>query len=174
MREDASQDSTNQQQRRRSGATVPLGVLKRKEILVGEKIAVDAGQDNAGESVVLERAARHGLAAALEGNECKGREDGPADVVLVFGGSREGDDERSRNDEERLSRERDAEHPSPLGRKVTVEAGEEERSNAETGQRDSRFVETRISGRVDERCDAQSNVDGVSYSNKVSNTIPVS
>lgn len=126
MRKDSAQNGTDEQKRRRSRTTVPLDVLEGKEILVREEIAVDAGQDDAGQGVVLESPARHGLAAALEGDERKRRQDSPADVVLVLRGSRESDDEGGGDDEERLGGKGDAEHPSPLGRKVTVEAGEEE------------------------------------------------
>lgn len=126
MRENSAQNSTDEQKRRRSRTAVPLGVLEGKEILIREEIAVDAGQDDAGQGVVLESSARHGLATALEGDECKRRQDRPADMVLVLRGGRKGDDEGGGDDEERLGGKGHAEHPSPLGRKVTVEAGEEE------------------------------------------------
>lgn len=162
MREDATQHGTNQQQRRRSGAAIPLGIVKRKEILVREQVAVYAGQDNAGQGIVLERATRHGLAAALECDERKWRKDCPANVILIGRWRREGDDECGRDDEQGLRGKGHYQHPSPLGRKVPVEAGEQEGSNAEAHERNARLVEARICGGIKQRCEAQADIDRVS------------
>lgn len=164
VRKDSASNGTQQQQNRRSGPAIALDVVQGKEVLVGEEVAVDAGEDDAGEGVVLEGAAGDGLAAALEGDEREGHQDGPVDGVLVVRGAaaRKGDDAGGGDGQEGLGAEGDAQDPAALGREEAVEAREEEGADGEGEQGDARLVEAGARGRVDEGRETEADVDGVS------------
>lgn len=162
VRKDTAQDRAGEQQQRGGGPAVALDVAGGKEVLVGKEVAVDAGEDDAGEGVVLEGAAGDGLAAALKGDEGEGQQDGPVDGVVAGGGGREGDDEGGGDSEEGLGGKGGAEDPAALGGEEAVEAGEEEGADAKGEEGDAGAVEAGADGGVYEGRDAEGDVDGVS------------
>lgn len=166
MREDATDDGAKQQQDGSCSAAIALDILKGKQILVREQVAIDAGQHDAGQGIILEGAAGNGLAAALEGDEGQRRENGPVDGFGGRGRRVEGDDEGGGDDEEGLGGKGDAQHPAALGGEVSVEAGEEEGADAKGEERDAGAVEPWAGRRVDERGEAEADVDGVSWSKR--------
>lgn len=165
MRDDSTNDGADEEQSRGSGAAVALNIVPGKEVLVREQIAVDAGQHDAGEGVVLEGAAGDGLAAALEGDEGQRQQDVPADASAIALGIGRGDghDDGGSHGEGELRREGGDQHPAPLGREVPVEAGEEERAHAEGQQRDARLEQAWRGGREGERCQSETDIDGVAW-----------
>lgn len=163
MREQAAADSTDQQQQRRGGPPVALDVVQRKQVLVREQVAVDARQHHARQRVVLERAARHRLPAALERHQRQRQQDLPVDLAGAAGRGRDGHDGGGGHGEQHLRAERHAKHPASLGREEAVEAREEERAHAEGQQGDAGFPEPRARRWVDERGEAQADVDGVAW-----------
>lgn len=130
MRKQAAGDGTDEEHDRRCEPAVPFHVVKLEEVGVREEVAVDAGQDDAGEGVVLQRPARDGLPATLEGDQGDGHQDVPADVVASSTWA-ERHQRGCYDDEENLEGKRGAEDPSALGREVSVEAAEQEGSDAE-------------------------------------------
>ena len=163
MREDAAENRAGQQHERRSSPPVALHIVELEKVLVREEVAVDAGEDDAGEGVVPEGAGRDGLAAALEGDEGERQQHGPVDGVVALGRRRERDDEGGSDGEEQLRGEGGAENPAALGGEAAVEAREEEGADAEGEQRDAGAVEARADGRVEDGGDAEGDVDGVSW-----------
>ncbi len=168
VRKDTAEHRATQQHQRRGGPAVALDIVALEEVLVGEEVTVDAGEDNAGEGVVLEGAAGDGLAAALEGDEGERQQHGPVDRVVALGRRRERDDEGGDDGEEQLRGEGGAEHPAALGGEVAVEAREEEGADAKGEQRDAGAVEARADGWVEEGGDADGDEYRVSWVKEVS------
>ena len=159
---DTAHDGACEKQEGGGGPAVPLRVVHGKQVLVGEQVTVDAGKDNAGERVVLEGTAGHGLAAALEGDESQRHEDVPAGRLVIWGRGADCDDGCSSNAQEGLRHEGDAENPSPLRGEEAVEAREEERSHAEAEQGDSGTPEASRDGREGDGGDSQTYIYRVS------------
>lgn len=165
----AAQDGADEEQDGGADPAVTLGVAGGQDLGVGEEVAVDAGEDDAGEGVVPERAAGDGLAAALEGDERDGHEHRPVDVffsgVLVL--RAEGQDRGGAGDEEHLQRERRAQDPAPLGRRreEPVQGAEEDGADAEAAERRARLDPPR---RLVRRREAEPEVHRISCPHRVS------
>lgn len=163
MRKKTTQNSACQQQQRSSGPAVSLDVVQLKQVLVREEVAVDAGEDDTRQRIVLESTTGDGLAAALKGDEGEGQQHGPVDAVFALGCRVEGDDEGGSDSEEQLRGEGGADDPTAFGGEETVEAGEEEGTDAKGEEGDARAVEPRADGWVDERGNTESNINSISY-----------
>lgn len=161
MRQQTAGDGTSKKQQGGGGAAVALDVGKSKEVLVGEEVAVDAGEDDAGQGVVAQGPAGDGLGTALEGDEGERQEDGPVDGILA-GGWGAGDDEGGGDGQGHLGGKGGAEDPAALGGEEVVEAGEEKGADAKGEQRDAGAVQTGGGGRENEGSQAEADVDGVS------------
>lgn len=158
VREQATRDGTEQQHERRADPAVPLGVVEAEQLRVAEQVAVDAGQHDAGEGVVLEGAAGDGLAARLEGHERDGHQDVPGDLVLGVAAGAEGHDGGGGDAQRRLEREAGDERPAPLGAEAAVEPAEEEGADAEAAERGPGLDPP---GALRGRREAEPDVDGV-------------
>lgn len=163
VRKQPAADSPHQQQQRRRAPTVPLHIVQRKQVLVGEQIAVDTRQHHARQRVVLERATRDGLPAALERHERQWQQYVPVHRLAVAGRRRQRHNGGRGDGEKGLRAEGYAENPATFRREVAMEAREEERPDAERQEGDARLPQSRVSGRVDERGEAEADIDGVSY-----------
>ncbi len=137
MRPKPSEDGAGQEQQRRRGSSIPLGILGQPghEQRVREQVAVDARQDHTGQAVVLQGATDDGLSAALERHQGQGDEHLPAQLVLGVRLRVDGDDGAGDDNQDELRGERGHQDPSFLGRKEPVEAGEEERPHAKERDR---------------------------------------
>jgi len=140
MRIETPKTGTQQHQQWRRNPPIALRVRQRrpKQLRVGEQVAVVARQHHAGESVVLERARRDGLAAGLERDRGQGNQHLPVQLV----GRRRRrcccccitppcDDRRGQRNHGRLQRVRREQHPSPRRREPPMEPGKRKGAQAE-------------------------------------------
>lgn len=135
MGEQPSRHGPKQQHERGADSAVPLGVVQPEEIRVAEEVAVDAGEHDAGEGVVLERTAGHGLAARLERHKRDGHQDVPSYLVLGVATGTESDDSGGGDAQGRLERKAGDEGAAPLGAEMAVETAEEEGPDAKETER---------------------------------------
>lgn len=150
-RQDTPDQRPDKQQNRGRHPAIPLGVLSQpgEQLDVGEQVAVDARQHDAGQGVVLERPAGHGLAAALEGHEPHGHEDVPRHVLRAFVAGAPGHDGGGGGDEDGLQGEREAQDPAGSRRRGqdAVEPAEEVGAEGEEEDGEAGFLPPVGSGR---------------------------
>jgi len=130
----ATKHSSDEQQNGSGNPPVPLNIVEREQILVGEEVAVVAGEDHAGQTTILQDARGDGLSAGLKSHGSQWDEQLPAQAIFaVRFVMAKGDYQGSGDNEEQLDDVGDDEHPAYAWTKVAVEATEEERSEAECG-----------------------------------------
>lgn len=163
VREKPAEDGAKQTHGRRADPPVALGVIRAEELRVAEEVTVDTSKHDGRQGVVLDGAARDGLAARLEGDERDGHEHVPGDdvlVVLAVAARAEGDDGGGADAEGRLQGEGGDEGRAAFWAEAPVEAAEEEGAYAEEAEGGAGFDPAGALGGCGQ---AEADVDGVSY-----------
>ena len=131
-----------------------LHILQLKQIRVREQVAVVTRQHDACESVIIERATRHRLAARLERHGRQRDQDLPVQLLFSRRLRRRrrgpGYDCGGEHDQRHLRAVREDEHPALGRREVAVESREDEGAQAEGEDGGSSFYPADSFGGRDE------------------------
>lgn len=157
---DAADHRADEQEQGGGRASVALDILREpgEEIGVGEEIAVDGRQDDAGQGAELQDAADDRLAAGLEGDEGDGHGDPDGDGARGARRGAEGDHEGGDDDEQQLQGVGGDDDPALAAAEAAVVAREEGAPQAE-GDDGGAGADPAVALR--RRDDAQADVDGV-------------